>query len=120
MKKYLIKKIIFRLRKKNFNKSLQINQGENTLDSLFYVIFYSIRFEKTEKLKKCEDNQLYSDLPNDLFASFNKNELNLRLDLQYQKFERQCFFINGVLINEGYGYFLRIYEFETKIIIIDI
>ena len=49
---------------------------------------------------------------NDLFASLNKTKLNLRLDLWYQKFERQCFFINDVLIHEGY--FLRIYEFEKK------
>ena len=38
--------------------------------------------------------------------------MNLRLDLDYQNFEKQRFFINELLIAERY--FLRIYEFGKK------
>ena len=39
--------------------------------------------------------------------------MNLILHLDCQNFERQCFFINGILTKEGY--FSRIYEFRKKI-----
>ena len=72
-----------------------------------------IRLQGTGNLEKCDEDELNFDFPNDLFASLNKNKLNLRLDLDFdQKFERKCPFTNDLLIKAGY--FSRIYEFERN------
>ena len=73
---------------------------EDDFDSLLYEICYSVRFTITKTIKTCKDDELESILPNDSFASFNKNKINFRLDLDYQNFEKQRFFINELLIAE--------------------
>ena len=54
--------------------------------------------------KDIENDQLY-----DVLLSAKKN---LRLDLDIQHFENQCFSVNDLLIK--HGLFLRIYELKDK------
>ena len=57
-----------------------------------------------ELQKDIENDQLY-----DVLLSAKKN---LRLDLDIQHFENQCFSVNDLLIK--HGLFLRIYELKDK------
>ena len=70
-------------------------------DSLFCGISCAICFAETKKVEKCCDKELETVLPQWLFSSLNLNKKNLILDLDYQNFERQC-------------YFLQIYELRKK------
>ena len=48
-------------------KTLLISHGKDIDDSLFYAVCYAIRFVKTEKLEKCCNDELKTDLPDKLF-----------------------------------------------------
>lgn len=63
------------LQKKNLRILIKPH-GEENFDSLLYAILHSIRFEKTKNLKKCEDDELKSVSPNDLFAPLNKKKVD--------------------------------------------
>ena len=102
---------------KDANKTLKIPHRDDNLNLLLYAVFYSIRFEKTKKFGKYKDDKLKSVLPNDLFASLDKNKWNLRLDLDYQSFEAKYVFIYDLLVKECY--FLRIYESNKKFCLIE-
>lgn len=86
---------------KDFNKNLKILLGKDNLDLLIYPI--SIRFD-LKKLKSWEN----IEMKNQSLFSLDKSKSNLRLDLDYQDTETQCFPTNDLLVKAGY--LLRIYE----------
>lgn len=86
---------------KDFNKNLKIPLGKDNLDLLIYTI--SIRFD-LKKLKSWEN----IEMKNQSLFSLDKSKSNLRLDLDYQDTETQCFPTNDILAKGGY--LLRIYE----------
>ena len=83
----------------DFEKSLVVAQGVGSIESFFYSICYPIRYEKTEKVDKCDNFQ------DEIGKLLGLNEI-LQLILDHRRFEEQCFDINKALIE--HGYFLRV------------
>ena len=91
-------------------KILVIPHGVGSVDSFFYAVCYSIRYEKTEKVDKCDNfgEEIATELYEQLLGL--RGELQLKLD--HQRLERQSFEVNKALIE--YGYFLRVIELKKK------
>ena len=77
---------------------------------MLYAIQYQLKTEKNE----CQnDDELKKDIENDqLYDSLSIAKEKLRLDLDIQNFESQCFSVND-LVNK-HGLFLRVYELKDK------
>lgn len=77
-------------------------------------ILYDLRFKKKNSKDACEsDDQLRKDIENDKFyEALSKSKLDLRLDLDIQTFENQCYLVN-LLLNEN-NLFFRVYELKDK------
>ena len=77
-------------------------------------ILYDLRFKKKNSKDACEsDDQLRQDIENDkLYEELSKSKLDLRLDLDIQTFENQCYLVN-LLLNEN-NLFFRVYELKDK------
>ena len=77
-------------------------------------ILYDLRFKKKNSKDACvSDDQLRQDIENDkLYEELSKSKLDLRLDLDIQTFENQCYLVN-LLLNEN-NLFFRVYELKDK------
>ena len=77
-------------------------------------ILYDLRFKKKNSKDACEsDDQLRKDIENDKFyEALSKLKLDLRLDLDIQTFENQCYLVN-LLLNEN-NLLFRVYELKDK------
>ena len=75
-----------------------ILHGKDIEDSLFYAAFHRICFEKKKKKSK-------------------KSSESLKLDLDYQNFKKQCFFINSLLMKEGY--FFKNLRIKKKVLLLN-
>ena len=98
----------------DFKRTLLILQGFENIDSFYCAILYAIQYQLRNKKNECQnDDELKKDIDNDksydaLFAAKDK----LRLDLDIQNFENQCFSVNTLL--NKYGLFLRVYKLKDK------
>ena len=79
----------------DFEKSLVVAQGVGSIESFFYSICYPIRYEKTEKVDKCDNFQ------DEIGKLLGLKEI-LQLILDHRRFEEQCFDINKALIEHKY------------------
>ena len=97
-----------------FKRSLFCPQGVENSDSFYYVILYDLLFKNKNSKGACEtDDQLRQDIESDkLYEALSKAKLDLRLDLDLQNLENQCYFANS-LLNEN-NLFLRVYELKDK------
>ena len=73
----------------------------------------AIRNQFKNKKDECSIDELKSDIENDqLYDAILSRKDDLRLDLDIQNFENQCFPVNDLLIK--YALFLEIYELKDK------
>ena len=78
---------------------------------MLFVMQSDMKRQK-KTLEKCSEEKLNNDLPKDLFFSLESIRPKLMLELNYQNFEKQCFLINKILMQEKY--FFQIYEPRKK------
>ena len=80
--------------------------------SFYYTILYAIRYKLKNKKEECQNkDQLKEDLGNLYNTLLNLKE-NLRLDLDIQSFENQCYSVNELLNKTRL--FLRVYQLKKK------
>ena len=94
-----------------FGESLLIPHGLDSVDSLFHSICFAVSFLKSVKSYWCEIEEA---LCSDVHSQLCDEKDFLQLDLDYQKFQKQCFRINKIL--SKHGYFLRVFEKKKKIL----
>ena len=63
-----------------------------------------------QKIEFCSSETLKDSIDSNLFIQLNQEKFNINLD--YQKFNSQCYEINMTLAK--YGYFLRMFELKSK------
>ena len=97
-----------------FKCTLFCSHGLENLDSFYYAILYAIRYQFQNKKDECQnDDQMKQDIENDnLYNTLLNLKENLRLDLDIQYFENQCYFVVK-LLNKN-GLFLKVYELKDK------
>ena len=87
----------------DFKSTLLIPQSFENIDSFYYTRLYVDRYQSKNLKNECvSDDKLKQDLENDelydkLFAAKKK----LRLDLDVQNSENQCFSVNDLLNKHG-------------------
>ena len=96
----------------NFKNALLIPHGKDDKVSFFYLICYSIRYLRTKKLSKCDDDGLVKDMPETLLQKLSPLREELVLDLRFQSFKNKCFLVNEILMSEKKLF--RIYELRNK------
>ena len=101
-------------RVEEFKHTLFCRQGAQNPDSFYYAILYDLRHKNKNCKDTCDsDDQLKRDIENDkLFEALSKAKVNLRLDLDIQNFENQCYLVNS-LLNEN-NLFLIVHELKDK------
>ena len=97
-----------------FKHTLFCPQGAETPHSFCYAILYDLRYKKKNIKDTCDrDDQLKQDIENDkFFEALSKAKVDLRLNVDIQNFENQCFLVNS-LLNEK-NLFLRVYKPRDK------
>ena len=82
----------------SFKETLINPQGENNLDTFFYVILYTIRYQLTQKTEPCVDeDEIKEDIGAEIFDEMFQLKDKLRLDLDILNFENQYFQVNRIL-----------------------
>ena len=101
-------------RVEEFKHTLFCLQVAQNPDSFYYAILYDLRHKNKNCKDTCDsDDQLKRDIENDkLFEALSKAKVNLRLDLDIQNFENQCYLVNS-LLNEN-NLFLIVHELKDK------
>lgn len=85
-----------------FKRILFCPQGVENPDSFYYTILYDLCFKKKNSKDASEsDDQLGQCIENNkLHEALSKAKLDLKLDLDIQNFENQCYLVN-LLLNEN-------------------
>ena len=95
-----------------FKRTFLCPHGLKNQNSFYYAILYAIRYKPKNKKEECQNkDQLKEDLGNLYNTLLNLKE-NLRLDLDTQSFENQCYSVNKLLNKTRL--FLRVYELKKK------
>ena len=90
-----------------------IPHGLENIDSFSFALLLAICNQLKNKKDECRIDELKSDIENDqLYDAILSRKDNLRLDLDIQNFENQCFPVTDLIIK--YGLLLRIYELKDK------
>ena len=70
-------------------------QGSNNKDLFFYSILYTVRYFLTQKIETCtNEDEIRLDVTAEIFDKIYLLKGNMRLDLDFLNFEKQCFQIN--------------------------
>ena len=97
----------------DFKSTLLIQHGLENIDSFYFILLFAIRYQFKNKKDECSIDALKNDIENDqLYDVLFSTKDNLRLDLDTENFENQCFSFNDLLIK--HNLFLRIYELKDK------
>ena len=94
--------------------------GLENIDSFYFTqcyillyILFAICYQLKNKKDECSIDELKSDIENEqLYDTLLSSKDNLRLDLDIQNFENQCFSVNDLLIK--LRLFFRVYELKDK------
>ena len=88
-------------------------QGSNNKDLFFYSILYTVRYFLTQKIETCtNEDEIRLDVTAEIFDKIYLLKGNMRLDLDFLNFEKQCFQINHIL-NKNI-FFSRVFELKEK------
>ena len=96
-----------------FEETLHPNREEKTINSFVYTILFALRFDVSEKLDVCTENELQETIGSGLFLKLFDNKDRFTLELDNHKFNLQCMEINDILANSSY--FLRVYELKKSL-----
>ena len=97
----------------DLKSTLLIPHGLENIDSFPFALLLAICNQLKNEKDECRIDELKSDIENDqLYDAILSRKANLRLDLDFQNFENQCFPVTDLIIK--YGLFLRIYELKDK------
>ena len=97
----------------DFKSTLLIPHGLENIDSFYFALTFAICYQFENKKDECSIDELKNDIENhQLYDVFFSTKDNLRLDLDIQNFESQCFSVTDLLIK--HGLFLTIYELKDK------
>ena len=72
-----------------------------------------MRFDVSEKLDVCTENELQETIGSGLFLKLFDNKDRFTLELDNHKFNLQCMEINAIF--SGSSYFLRVYELKKVV-----
>ena len=90
-----------------------IPHGLENIDAFYFALIFAICYQFENKKDECSIDELKNDIENhQLYDVLFSTKDNLRLDLDIQNFESQCFSVNDLLIK--HGLFLTIYELKDK------
>ena len=96
-----------------FEETLHPNREEKTINSFVYTILFALRFDVSEKLDVCTENELQETIGSGLFLKLFDNKDRFTLELDNHKFNLQCMEINDILADSSY--FLRVYELKKSL-----
>ena len=96
----------------DFKSTLLIQHGLENIDSFYFILLFAIRYQFKNKKDECSIDELKNDIENDqLYDVLFSTKDNLRLDLDIQNFENQCFSFDLLIKHD---LFLSIYELKDK------
>ena len=79
-------------------------QGSNNKDLFFYSILYTVRYFLTQKIETCtNEDEIRLDVTAEIFDKIYLLKGNMRLDLDFLNFEKQCFQINHILNKNNFS-----------------
>ena len=96
-----------------FEETLHPNREEKTINSFVYTILFALRFDVSEKLDVCTENELQETIGSGLFLKLFDNKDRFTLELDNHKFNLQCMEINDILADSSY--FVRVYELKKSL-----
>ena len=83
----------------HFKSTLLILHGLENIDSVYFAFLFTIYYQLRNKKDECSIDELKSNIENDqLHDALLSRKDNLRLDLDIQNFENQCFSVNDLLL----------------------
>ena len=95
-----------------FEETLHPYGAEKTISSFVYAILLVPRFDVSEKLGVCRQNELQETIGSSLFLKLFDNKDRITLELKNHKFHLQCMEINDILTDSSY--FIWVYELKKK------
>ena len=96
-----------------FEETLHPNREEKTINSFVYTILFALRFDVSEKLDVCTENELQETIGSGLFLKLFDNKDRFTLELDNHRFNLQCMEINDILADSSY--FVRVYELKKSL-----
>ena len=99
----------YKLKIENFVKTLVNPQGLYNVDSFFYAILFTIRYQLSGKVEPCDDEQFKIDIGAEIFDEIYPLKSLMKLNLDILHFENQCIKINQILNKNNL--FLRILKY---------
>ena len=87
--------------------------GLENIDSFYFTLLFAICYQLKNRKDERSIDELKSDIENEqLYDTLLSSKDNLRLNLDIQNFENQCFSVNDLLIK--LRLFFRVYELKDK------
>ena len=81
----------------DFKSTHLIQHGLENIDSFYFILLFAIHRQFKNKKDECSIDELKNDIENDqLYDVLFSTKDNLRLDLDIQNFENQCFSFNDL------------------------